>query len=129
PPSAAASWDELLVRIHKHLRKQERDLAEGREIVQTWLAASQALPDGVVILDENLHIDWCNREARRYLGLRLPADRGQNLLNLVRGPEFVRYARQSEWPEPAVVPAPGNSERQLMVQFIPYGRRQRLLVA
>src|SRR5690606_21925638 len=26
-------------------------------------------------------------------------------------------------------PAPGNAERQLMVQFIPYGRQQRLLVA
>lgn len=129
PPSASATWGELLVRLHRHLRKQERDLADAREAVQTWLAASQALPDGVVILNENLLIDWCNREARRYLGLRLPADRGQNLLNLVRGPEFVRYAQQSDWPEPTVVPAPGNAERLLLVQFIPYGRRQRLLVA
>ncbi len=129
PPSASGSWGEALVRLHRHLRKQERDIAEAREAVQTWLAASQALPEGVVILDENLHIDWCNREARRYLGLRLPADRGQNLLNLVRGPEFVRYALQKEWPEPQVVPAPGHSERLLMVQLIPYGRRQRLLVA
>nr|MBF0684609.1 phosphate regulon sensor histidine kinase PhoR [Pseudomonas sp.] len=129
PPTAGATWGELLVRIHRHLRKQERDIAEAREAVQTWLAASQALPDGVVILDENLHIDWCNREARRYLGLRLPADRGQNLLNLVRGPEFVRYAQQADWPEPTIVPAPGNAERLLLVQLIAYGRRQRLLVA
>ena len=129
PPAATGSWEEALVRLHRHQRKQERDIAEARETVQSWLAASQALPDGVVTLTEDFHIDWCNREARRNLGIRLPADRGQNLLNLVRSPEFVRYAQQSEWPEPRVVPSPAHSDRQLMVQFIDYGRRQRLLVA
>lgn len=129
PPSSGGSWQELLVRLHRHMRQQEREIDEARETVQTWLAASQALPEGVVIMDEHLHIDWCNREARRYLGLRMPADRGNNLLNLVRGPEFVQYARQTEWLEPRVVPAPRQKERLLLVQIIPYGRRQRLLVA
>ncbi len=129
PPAATGSWEEALVRLHRHQRKQERDIADARETVQSWLAASQALPDGVVTLTEDFHIDWCNREARRNLGIRLPADRGQNLLNLVRSPEFVRYAQQSEWPEPRVVPSPAHANRQLMVQFIDYGRRQRLLVA
>lgn len=129
PPSVHGAWGEALVRLHRHQRKQEREIAEAREIVQSWRAAAQALPDGVVILDENFHIDWCNREACRNLGLRLPADRGQNLLNLVRAPEFIRYARQGSWPESSIVPAPGHSDRLLMVQFIEYGRNQRLLVA
>lgn len=129
PPQAWASWEDVQVRFHRHIRKLEREIAEGRDTLQSWLAASQALPDGVVIMDADFHIDWCNREARRSLGLRFPADRGQNLLNLVRGPEFVRYAQQSEWPEPAVVPAPGRPDRRLMVQIIEYGRRRRLLVA
>lgn len=129
PPSAGGPWGEALVRLYRHQRKQQREIAEARDIVQSWRAAAQALPDGVVILDDNFHIDWCNREACRNLGLRLPADRGQNLLNLVRGPEFVRYARQGSWPESSIVPAPGHQDRLLMVQFIEYGRSQRLLVA
>ncbi len=43
------------------------------------LAAAQALPDGVVALNEDFKIDWCTAMARRHLGLRLPADRGSNL--------------------------------------------------
>ena len=42
-------------------------------------------------------------EDAHHLGLRLPADRGQNLLNLVRAPEFVDYARQEDWPAPRLV--------------------------
>lgn len=129
PPSVGGAWGEALVRLHRHQRKQEREIVEARDIVQSWRAAAQALPDGVVILDDNFHIDWCNREACRNLGLRLPADRGQNLLNLVRAPEFVRYALQGSWPESSIVPAPGHQDRLLMVQFIEYGRNQRLLVA
>lgn len=129
PPRAWGSWEDAQFRLHRHLRRLERDIAEGRETLQSWLAASTALPDGVVVMDSNFHIEWCNREARRSLGLRFPADRGQNLLNLVRSPEFVRYAQQGEWPEPARVPAPGRPDRVLMVQIIEYSRRRRLLVA
>ncbi|GAA5236710.1 phosphate regulon sensor histidine kinase PhoR [Verticiella sediminum] len=129
PPTAKGSWEDVFVNLYRQRRQRDRELAEARETVQSWLAASQALPDGVVTLTEDFHIDWCNREARRMLGLRLPADRGQHLLNLVRSPEFVRYAQQSEWPEPRVVPGPGRPDRHLLVQVIPYGRHQHLLVA
>lgn len=129
PRDAPGSWGVAVVRLHRHLRKLEREIAEGRETLQSWLAASQALPDGVVVLDENFHIEWCNREARRSLGLRFPSDRGQYLLNLVRSPEFVRYAQQETWPEPALVPAPRHPDRILMVQIIEYSRRRKLLVA
>ncbi len=128
PPTAAGSWGETLTRLHRFLRRRERELSESRETLHQWLAAAQALPDGVVVLDSQLQIEWCNREACRLLGLRFPADRGNQLLNLVRSPEFVVYAQSNEWSAPTVVPAPGSTELTLRVQFVPYGREQRLLV-
>ena len=71
--------------------------------MQGMLAAAQALPDGAVTLNEDFQIDWCNRMARQHLGLRLPADRGHNLLNLLRAPEFVEYAHRASWPDPILV--------------------------
>ncbi|OVZ59034.1 phosphate regulon sensor histidine kinase PhoR [Pigmentiphaga sp. NML080357] len=128
PPPSAGLWDEALARIYRHLRSQERQLALLEGNVQGFFAAAQALPDGLVTLDEEFHIDWCNRIARQHLGLRLPADRGQNLLNLVRAPAFVDYARQEDWPAPLLVRSPGGGERLLMVQLISYNKHQRMLL-
>ncbi|CFO05749.1 phosphate regulon sensor protein [Bordetella pertussis] len=98
--------------------------------MQSMLAAAQALPDGVVTLNEDFQIDWANRMARRHLGLRLPADRGHNLLNLLRAPEFVAYAHRGHWPEPILVRLSLNGqERVMMIHLAGYASNQRLLIS
>ncbi|OZI31789.1 PAS domain-containing sensor histidine kinase [Bordetella genomosp. 10] len=129
PPAAVGPWDDILAPLYRYLRAQSRQLAESRDAMQGMLAAAQALPDGAVTLNQDLQIDWCNRVARQHLGLRLPADRGANLLNLVRAPEFIEYSRQADWPEPILVRvAIGSQERLLMMQLTAYARDQRLLI-
>ncbi|CAM3391614.1 phosphate regulon sensor histidine kinase PhoR [Bordetella sputigena] len=129
PPAAVGPWDDILAPLYRYLRGQARQLMESRDAMQGMLAAAQALPDGAVTLNQDLQIDWCNRVARQHLGLRLPADRGSNLLNLVRAPEFIEYSRQDDWPEPILVRmAVGSQERLLMMQLTAYARDQRLLI-
>jgi two-component system phosphate regulon sensor histidine kinase PhoR len=128
PPVTTGSWDDLLARLYKYHRSQERLLFEAEEGLQGAVAAAQALPDGVVTLDDGFHILWCNRIARQHLGLRIPADQGQNLLNLMRAPDFVRYASQDTWNEPLLVRSPASNDRLLMVQLIVYGRGQRMIL-
>lgn len=129
PPAAAGPWDDILAPLYRYIRAQTRQLTEGRDAMQGMLAAAQALPDGAVTLNQDLQIDWCNRMARQHLGLRLPADRGSNLLNLVRAPEFIEYSRQPDWPEPILVRVSiGSQERLLMMQLTAYARDQRLLI-
>jgi len=130
PPAAVGAWDDVLAPLYRHLRMRERDLADTRETMQNMLAAAQALPDGVVTLNDDFQIDWCNRMARRHLGLRLPADRGSNLLNLLRSPEFVAYAHRNDWPEPILVRLTQNGqERVMMIQLTAYASDQRLLIS
>lgn len=129
PPAAVGRWDDILAPLYRYIRGQSRQLVESHEAMQGMLAAAQALPDGAVTLDRELHIDWCNRVASQHLGLQLPADRGRNLLNLVRAPEFIAYSRQPRWPEPIVVRVVVNGqERLLVMQLTAYAREQRLLI-
>jgi len=129
PPASVGPWDDVLAPLYRHMRAQSRDLAEARDSMQGMLAAAQALPDGAVTLNEEFQIDWCNRVARRHLGLRLPADRGHNLRNLLRSPEFIAYADQEEWPEPILLRLKvNNQDRLLMMHLTGYARNQHLLI-
>lgn len=128
PPPTSGGWSHPMARLYRHVRTQDRELVHARDTMGSLLAAAQSLPDGAVMLDESFRIDWCNRVARQHLGLRLPADRGRKLLDLMRTPEFVRYAQQAEWPEPILMAAPGHHGRILQVQITTYAVRQRLVL-
>ncbi|MDF3862469.1 phosphate regulon sensor histidine kinase PhoR [Achromobacter denitrificans] len=129
PPASVGPWDDILAPLYRYTRARARELAETQNTMHGMLAAAQALPDGAVTLNEDFQIDWCNRMARQHLGLRLPADRGHNLLNLLRAPEFVQYAHRASWPEPILVRLGQNGqERLMMMQLTAYASNQRLLI-
>ncbi|MCD0505134.1 phosphate regulon sensor histidine kinase PhoR [Bordetella petrii] len=130
PPASVGPWDDILAPLYRYTRARARELAETRGTMQGMLAAAQALPDGVVTLNEDFQIEWCNRVARHHLGLSLPADRGHNLLNLLRAPEFVAYAHRDVWPEPILVRlAHGGQERVMMMHLATYASNRRLLIS
>ncbi|MBO9353380.1 phosphate regulon sensor histidine kinase PhoR [Bordetella petrii] len=130
PPASVGPWDDILAPLYRYTRARARELAETRATMQGMLAAAQALPDGVVTLNEDFQIEWCNRVARHHLNLTLPADRGHNLLNLLRAPEFVAYAHRDDWPEPILVRlAHGGQERVMMMHLAAYASNRRLLIS
>ncbi len=129
PPASTGSLDEIVAVLYRQRRAQARELAESQDSMQGMLAAAQALPDGAVTMDADFHIDWCNRVAARHLGLRLQSDRGSNLLNLLRSPEFIAYANQKDWPEPILVRIKQDGhDRLLMMHLTRYARDLRLLI-
>jgi two-component system phosphate regulon sensor histidine kinase PhoR len=126
-PEGAGSWDEVLTGLHRF----ERASAEREAMLADALArlrrAAQALPDGVVILDAENCIEWCNATAERHLDLDGRKDVGQPLVNLVREPIFVEYLAAAEGaPAVRIERGPG---RALALQLIPYARSQKLLLS
>lgn len=129
PPTDVGPWEPVVRALDRHTRDQAALLNESIENTTAIMAAAQALPVGVLALDKSLAINWFNRAAREHLNLNESTDIGQNLLNLVRHPEFKRYAEQRNWPEPIVLKQPnGSAERLLMMQLVTYLRDQRLLI-
>ncbi len=126
-PEGKGSWNEALTALHRF----ERESAEREAMLGDALArlrrAAQALPDGVVILDAENRIEWCNATAERHLDLDGRKDVGQPLANLVRDPRFVEYLAAAEGaPAVRIERGPG---RALTLQLIPYARSQKLLLS
>src|SRR3546814_1494224 len=74
-------------------------------------------------------LTWCNQTASEHIGLSLQADRGHSIFNILRAPEFARYARQASWPGPILLHMDKvGQEKTLLVQLTRYGLDQFLVV-
>jgi two-component system phosphate regulon sensor histidine kinase PhoR len=126
-PEGQGIWDEVLGALHR----LERDAAKREEGLADALArmrrAVQALPDGVVILDSANRIEWYNSTAAAQLGLEGRVDRGQNIANLVREPEFIEYLQSSAHDQPVRIAR--NQTLALSLQLIPFGQSQKMLLS
>ena len=126
-PEGKGVWDEVLALVHRFERAAERRELELAEALARFRRAAQALPDGVIILDGDNRIEWCNDNAAALLMLDAVADVGQPILNLVREPAFRDYLDSSEQHAPVLITR-GNG-LTLALQIIPYGQERKLLLS
>lgn len=126
-PRDTGLWGELGYRIERSVRA--RDLAvqrEGERLAQ-FLSAIEASPNGVILLDGQDLIQWCNQVAADHFGLDPQRDRLQRITNLIRAPAFVAYLQAVTSAEALIVPGP-DGLRSLSVVLRHYGDGQRLLL-
>lgn len=90
-PRDAAFWGELGYRVERSLQLAEREVASEKANTREFLAAIEASPNGVLLLDAGDQIEWFNAMAAMHLGLDPARDRQQKITNLVRDPRFVVY--------------------------------------
>jgi two-component system phosphate regulon sensor histidine kinase PhoR len=119
-PEGSGAWSEVFARLYKSRRASE--LNEGRleENEQRFRRTISALPEGIVLIDEQLQIEWCNPVAERHLGISLRADQGLRLTNLVRDPSFVAYLTSANFENPLTLRPLANAGIALSVQVIEF---------
>jgi len=127
-PHGSGSWESLYAKIYRLAKSSERQRQQLTETLQDFRSATEAMPDGVVTLDEDNQILYANEQAEEHLGISTEKDAGRNLINIVRHPEFVSYLNGGSWEKSIVIRGIRSSNRVLQIQLIPYGTRQRLLM-
>jgi two-component system phosphate regulon sensor histidine kinase PhoR len=130
-PNMNGWWGVVLDRARKLLRERERSINAGEQRLKDFLSAIQASPNGVVMLDANAQIEWCNQTAASHLGIHPERDVMQRVGNLLRDPVFTAYMAL-EQPTEAVVMA-GHKHRierpvRISVQRHRYGEGKQLLL-
>jgi two-component system phosphate regulon sensor histidine kinase PhoR len=128
----AGLWAEVSDRTRKLLRSHERATQESEKRLQDFLSALQASPNGVVLLDAEMRIEWCNQTAAAHFGLDVVRDMQQHLANLVRDPGFAAYLSGQDFSRDVVMPGKSHSAAkpvQLSVHRHPYGEGRSLLLS
>jgi two-component system phosphate regulon sensor histidine kinase PhoR len=127
-PRDAGFWGELGYRVERSIRQREQGLAQERLRLEQFLSAIEASPNGVLLIDENDQIVWCNSVAADHFGLDPQRDRRQRITNLVRAPSFVAYLQQDSFPD-AVDFASPRGDGTLSVLLRPYGEGMKLVLS
>jgi two-component system phosphate regulon sensor histidine kinase PhoR len=132
PPALRGVWAEVADRARRALRKREADAEDSRRRLQEFLAAIQASPNGVVLLDAQGRIEWCNQTAAEQFGFDPRRDLMQQVTNLVRDPVFTAYWDGTNFDGEILIPGPGSAPSRpvkLSIQLHPYGDGRRLLLS
>lgn len=124
-PDGWGAWTDIFSRLYKLRRGDEKNQAELAEWLARFRQAMTLLPDGVVIMDDVLFLEWCNPAAESHLGLSLVQDKGMRVTNLVRSPEFMDYIILGRYETPLTL---SFRDRKLIAHIIPFENRRQILV-
>ncbi|HKB52850.1 MAG TPA: phosphate regulon sensor histidine kinase PhoR, partial [Ramlibacter sp.] len=131
-PAMRGPWGEAADRVQRALRVRELQAADAQRRLQDFLAAIQQSPNGVVLLDAQGRIEWCNQTAADQFGFDLRRDLRQQVTNLIRDPSFTAYYHGSSDAREVVIPGSRSMPSRpvkLSLYLHPYGDGRRLLLS
>jgi len=130
PPKAFGTWGEIYYRLHKLVRSWRDQVLEIEQQHSRFIQAVQATPNGVVMLNEDDQIEWCNGIAEQHFGVNAKRDAMQRITHILRKPAFVQYIIRQNYREPVRLTNMGMFEQfTLDVQIFPYGNQQKLVLS
>jgi two-component system phosphate regulon sensor histidine kinase PhoR len=125
-------WGEAHDRVRRMLRAGNRLAVESDNRLEDFLAALQASPNGVVLLDSEGRIEWFNQTAAEHFGFDPQRDMLQHIGNLVRDPGFTAYLTARNFLHDINMPGrESNASKpvKLSVHLHPYGEGRVLLLS
>ena len=127
-PRDPGFWGEIAYLTERSLKAREQRATQEKTRLAQFLAAIEASPNGVLLLDGNEQIEWCNSVAADHFDVDPRRDRLQRVTNLVRAPAFVAYLQAGRFGEPVQFTGP-RGDMSLSVLVRPYGEGQLLVLS
>lgn len=131
PPILSGLWGDLVDRLRRIVTEQRKQTQTHEQRLQDFLSAIQASPNGVVLLDPQGRIEWCNQTAAQHLGLDAKRDLLQHVVHLLRDPIFTKYFAQAEHDNEVLIDGRSDSLQKpfkLSLQLHAYGENRQLLL-
>ena len=132
PRRLAPQWMELASYVIRQRRKHKDRLAYSDKRLEDFLAAMQASPNGVVLMDADDRIEWFNQTAAEHFGLDARRDAEQHFTNLVRDPLIAAYFANRDFQNSVLIAGRSlarSSAQRISVQMHVYGQNRSLLLS
>jgi two-component system phosphate regulon sensor histidine kinase PhoR len=127
-PDGYGLWEDVFAALYQRSREQREQRQALSEMLERFRKVAQTLPDGVVILGEDLTIEWLNTNAEAHMGLSAQRDTGYPITNLFRDAAFVDYLRARQFGPSLELRPLRSAGRVLSLQLVPFGETQTMLL-
>lgn len=122
-------WAEIFFKLQRIIFGLRKDIEAVARQHSRFIEAFQASPNGIVMLDDQDQIEWCNDIAAQFLGIDLKRDALQRINFIVRKPEFVAYITGRQYSEPVLLEKMGSTFSLILrLQVFPFSENRRLLL-
>ncbi|MEY3642236.1 MAG: hypothetical protein RLZZ149_164 [Pseudomonadota bacterium] len=124
-----AAWSEIFFRLQRIISGLRKDIEQVERQHKRFIEAFQASPNGIVMLDDQDQIEWCNAIAEQFMGIQFKRDALQRIHYIVRKPEFVQYMINRQFEEPVVLEKMGSAASLILrLQVFPFSENRRLIL-
>lgn len=127
-PDGMGAWGRVFTALYHRERQLARSQLRLEGALERFQSAGDAIPDGIILLDERERIEWFNPSAQHFIELNPDQDIGQQLQYLVRNPQFVDYLQLDTPDYPLVFRPRHNSDTTLSVQSVPFDSTRKMLI-
>ncbi|MBA0922507.1 MAG: phosphate regulon sensor histidine kinase PhoR [Nitrosospira sp.] len=128
-PNSSGAWGGIFSLLARLVRNQDQNQEQLNSALERLRRATAAMPEGIVILDEENRIEWSNKMAEQHFGINFSQDAYQQVTYLVRQPQFANYLLTRNYSEPLVMEQSRHHGLLLSLQLVPYGDKQKLLIS
>lgn len=111
-----------LYQFHKNIIKTKRDLGLA---LDQFILGAQALPDGVLSLDQSNHILWANKKIQRMLGIELPDDLNKPITYILRDTKLLDLVEANDNKKSISIIIDDN---KYQINLIEFGAENKLLI-
>ena len=128
PPDSHGIWGQIFDDIYRLQRRNQAAKNKLKSVLKRIQDSTEALRDGVLMVNDQGELEWWNPAAQRYLALKESHDVNRPVTNLVRDPQFKRYFDQINYAEPLEISSPINASLTLQIHITLFGNNDRLIL-
>lgn len=127
PPSSWGIWKMLGDSLYRSRQGQMKVTRNIRRVFVRISQLTNAINEGMVLLDAEFHLQWWNNSAEKLLGLR-SSDRNLALTTMIRNPRFINYLEQEEYRHVLELPDKQDGGRWLSYAAYRFGEGEIVLI-
>lgn len=100
PPIYMGYLEPIISPLFRHFKKLTHENKNLMSLNRDIMEAANAYPAGVIILNSDYTIQWCNKNAYSLIGIDNRRDIGTSIFNILRSPDFYKYVISGIWTKP-----------------------------
>ena len=127
-PNGYGIWKLIYSSAQSLVKKGELQESKLKNNLAAFRRATEAMEDGILIIDNNNYIVAVTPRAERYLNISQEQDFGSNILNHVRHPSFVEYLLSGPINKTIIIEDLNLEKKSLEFKLLPFDATQKIIL-